>query len=97
MRENQVGASDPAEVGKTRALVQVPHRSKKPEQGTVGPQIKGKPRIGLTRIGLEQNRVRLTARFFYCFERNIGVIFCFKKNIGVVRLIEKNIAIQTEH
>lgn len=64
MRENQVGASDSAEVGKTRALVQVPHRSKKPGQGTVGPQIEGKPRIVLTRIGLEQSKVRLTARFF---------------------------------
>lgn len=37
VRENQVDASDPAEVGKTRALVQVPHRFKKPGQGTVGP------------------------------------------------------------
>jgi hypothetical protein len=77
VKENQVGASDPAEVGKTRALVQVPHRSKKPGQGTVGPQIKGEPRIGLTRIGLEQDRVRLTARFFYCFERNFDLIFLF--------------------
>jgi len=77
VRENQVDASDPAEVGKTRALVQVPRRSKKPGQGTVGPQIKGKPRIGPTRIGLEQNGARLTALFFYCFERNID-FFSFR-------------------
>ena len=34
-----------------------------------------KPRIGLTKIGLEQDRMRLTARFFYCFEKNFDLIF----------------------
>jgi len=45
VRENLVVGSDPAEAGKTSALVQVPHRSLKPEQGTVGPSKRWKTRI----------------------------------------------------
>jgi len=63
VRKNQVCASDPAEVGKTRALVEVPHRSKKLGQRTVGSKIKRKPGIGPTRIGLGQDMVRLIAEF----------------------------------
>jgi len=43
VRENLVKPSVPPEVGKTRALVQVSHRSMKPGQRTVGPQRTGKP------------------------------------------------------
>jgi len=43
VRENLVKPSDPTEVGKTRALVPVPHRSMQPGQRTEGLQHTGKP------------------------------------------------------
>src|SRR5262244_744132 len=55
---NLVAPSVPTEVGKTRAFVQVPHRSMKPGQRTEGLQQTGKPESTLRGSAWSTHTVR---------------------------------------